>query len=412
MTLTGRRGLLPGVVPVLLAVLAPHAQAAPAATVVGTQRVSVNTAGVQANFSSQQPLLSADARFVAFQSKATNLDPRCPPRFPLLAVYVRDLVAGRTECVSQDDAGRGAVATGISANGRYITYATAATSDLNDFRLDNYVWDRQSRTRRQLNVDAAGRRLDTSPVTLSADGRVAAFHVIGLTNPDRRDQLIVRDLAIGRTETITGSLNGDGQAPPLSADGRYVFYQNRSGLLTRFDRVTRTTRYAGPSIAELENPSVSADGSRVAFFGQPPYLPSDTNKLRDIYVGTITGNGYRLQRITQGVDGGEPNGESRTPALSPDGNYVLFYSDASNLIANDTNGVGDVFAHNLSTGVTWLVGRGRGTRPSDGNRAGLGAGSVTTSASGRAVMAYTLTDGVLVPGDTNQALDVFVTSLG
>ena len=72
------------------------------------------------------------------------------------------------------------------------------------------------------------------------------------------------------------------------------------------------------------------------------------------------------RRVSVGAGGRQGDGGSSEPALSADGRYVAFGSDASNLVAGDTNGVRDVFVRDLQAGVTRRVSTGTGGRPANG----------------------------------------------
>jgi hypothetical protein len=87
--------------------------------------------------------------------------------------------------------------------------------------------------------------------------------------------------------------------------------------------------------------------------------------LRTSFVGgvalvALSGNGIEassptIERVSIGTGGIQANNTSEAPAISADGRFVAFESGASNLVAGDTNGLGDVFVHDLATGVTERV---------------------------------------------------------
>ncbi|MFZ5909054.1 MAG: hypothetical protein ACOYYU_03455 [Chloroflexota bacterium] len=167
-----------------------------------------------------------------------------------------------------------------------------------------------------------------------------------------------------------------------------------------------TTRVSvGLGGAEANNYSkdaaISGDGRYVAFISSATNLVSgDTNNHEDIFVhdrqtGTTT-------RVSVNSSGLEPNGDSYSPALSYDGRYVAFASDASNLVSGDTNGVGDIFVHDRTTGQTTRV-----SVDSSSLEANDGSGGASISSDGRYV-AFSSAATNLVSGDTNNAYDVFV----
>jgi putative cell wall-binding protein/Tol biopolymer transport system component len=146
-------------------------------------------------------------------------------------------------------------------------------------------------------------------------------------------------------------------------------------------------------------PDLSADGRYVSFYSEASTLvPEDTNGNADVFLGdTLTGT---ITRVSTASDGTQASGS--TPALSDDGRYVAFTSDAWNLVPGDTNGAFDVFRKDTVTGQTIRV-----STASNGAQAGSDGFGLAISANGRYV-AFTSEVSGLVPGDTNGVTDVFV----
>ena len=114
----------------------------------------------------------------------------------------------------------------------------------------------------------------------------------------------------------------------------------------------------------------------------------------------------RTELASPGLGGGLANGTCEGPSLSSDGRFVAFYSDASNLVPDDTNGVGDIFVRDLKLGTTERVSLGRKGVQGNGPTITI---FTTISADGRVVpFASEATN--LVSRDTNGAEDVFVRS--
>lgn len=187
--------------------------------------------------------------------------------------------------------------------------------------------------------------------------------------------------------------NNRSQYPALSGDGRYVAFSspadnlvpddtNRSEDVFVHDLVTRqTTRVSESSTGAQANkgsmlPHISADGRYVTFVSYADNLvPGDVNGVSDVFVhDLVTGETTRVSVSTAGV---AANDDSSGPFISGNGRYVLFRSDASNLVPDDTNGCGvsgeytgghcpDVFVHDRETWTTERVSLDRDGKQVDG----------------------------------------------
>ncbi len=147
--------------------------------------------------------------------------------------------------------------------------------------------------------------------------------------------------------------------------------------------------------------TVSANGRFVAFESAASNLVrGDTNGLLDVFVRDLRTGATR--RMSVGRAGTESNGGSYGPAISANGRFVVFDSDATNLVAGDTNGLTDLFVRDRWRGTTRRVSLG-----SDGMQADGFSDGPAISANGRFV-AFRSDASNLVPGDTNGLPDVFV----
>jgi Tol biopolymer transport system component len=160
---------------------------------------------------------------------------------------------------------------------------------------------------------------------------------------------------------------------------------------------------AGGANGPSSSPALSADGARVAFVSSASNLVSgDGNGVADVF---LTDRDGKVVRVSVAADGGDANGPSSNPDISADGRYVVFESAASNLVAGDANGAPDVFVRDLQTGTTKLVSAARGGGTGNG-----ASGAPAISAGGRFV-SFASQASNLVAGDGNGVGDVFVRDL-
>ena len=413
-----------------------------------TTRVSVASDGTQGNGDSYgytanaRPSISADGRYVAFSSVATNLV--LGDTNDVCDVFVHDRQTGQTTRVSvasDGTQGNGESHSGssaISADGRYVAFSSVATNlvpDGTNGAKDVFVHDRQTGQTTRVSVASDGTQgnsISFDP-SISADGRYVTFvsWASNLISGDTNgcNDIFVHDRQTGQTTRV--SVASDGTQgnnvsfyPSISADGRYVaFYSDASNLVPDgtngakdvfvHDRQTgQTTRVSVASDGTQGNdnsfdPSISADGRYVAFVSYASNLVSgDTNGGVHVFVhDRQTGQNTRVSVASDGTQG---NSVSLDPSISADGRYVAFSSVATNLVLGDTNDVCDVFVHDRQTGQTTRV-----SVASDGTQ-GNGeshSGSSAISADGRYVAFESAADN-LVNGDTTGYGDVFVHDRG
>lgn len=340
-----------------------------------TLQASVSSASVSGNGNSFSAAISADGRFVLFTSQATNLTPGDPDSVE--DAYLRDMLTGMTEMVSvnsnEEHATRRSLANAISADGRYASFESIA-GNLMPGDMDNdsdiFVRDRLNGTTTPASVSSAGvpGNADSEVSMLSGDGRYVAFRslasnlVLGDTNNEW--DVFVHDLQTGVTERVNvgpggAQAHGSSYVTSMSFDGRYVLFSSLASDL----------------------------------------VPNDTNNERDIFVhdrqvGVTT-------RISVDSTGIQTNGDSHARFLSADGRFATFASVGTNLVPGDTNGVQDVFVHELATGITT-----RASLTSTGGEANQSCWSNGISADGRFVSLESSATN-LVPGDVGFS-DVFL----
>ncbi|MEG3910619.1 calcium-binding protein [Microcoleus sp. Pol12B5] len=401
-------------------------------------RVSVDSAGNQAIGDSEIPSISADGRFVTFLSNATNLVPGDTNNSK--DIFVRDLLTNIITRVSVNSAGNQgnalSVLPSISGNGRFVAFASNASNlvpgDTNG-RADIFVRDLLTNITTRVSVDSAGNQgngISYSLLTsISADGRFVTFAsdstnlVAGDTN-DTRD-IFVRDLLTNTTTRVSvdsagNQGNGISEFPSIS-DGRFVaFASNASNLVPGDtnnsndtfvrDLLTNTTTRVSVDSAGIQGndssriPSISADGRFVAFVSSATNLvPGETNNRGDIFVRDLLTNTTTCVSVDSAGNPG--NDSSLYSSISADGRFVVFESDASNLVRGDTNNSTDIFVRDLSTNTTTRV-----SVSGAGNQGNGESYSPSISANGQKV-AFSSKASNLVPGDTNNGSDLFIVDL-
>jgi Tol biopolymer transport system component len=402
-----------------------------------TERVSVDSAGAQANGNSywyDGVSISADNRFVAFGSDASNLvagDTNLQKD-----VFVFDRRTRTTERVSiglggaQPD-GR-STEPSISADGRFVSFCSLATNlvagDTNG-HWDVFVRDRQNGTTERVSVASGGAQgnFDSTSSSISADGRRVAFvsDAMNLVPNDLSSELdiFVRDRQNGTTEMVNLSSlgaqgNGTNRRPHISADGRFVVFESTANNLVYpdsngvYDIFVRDLQFGllerislasngMPGEDWSEEPAISADGRFVAFTSKASNLvPGDTNTGTDIFVRDR--ENQTTECASRNFMGGPANGWSQSPSISADGRCVSFASTSSDLAPGDMNWDSDVFLRDRASGALERVSMDTGGTPANSE-------SIVSwlSADARFVAFFSLATN-LVAGDTNAASDVFL----
>ena len=400
-----------------------------------TERVSMNSLGAQGNGWSNVPSISADGRCVAFESLATDLVPG--DTNSMGDIFVHDRQSGVTERVSVDSLGSQgndrSNHPSISADGRYVAFSSDASNlvpgDTNG-AMDIFVHDRQTGVTERVNVNSSGTQghgWGSDSSSISADGRYVAFDslernlVPGDTNGTQ--DIFVHDRQTAVTKRVSVKSNGTqaggwNVSPSISADGRFVTFDSWANDLvpgdTNFaedvfvhDRVTGVTERVSVKSsgaqgnADSYGPSISADGRNVAFISWASNLVTgDTNGWTDVFVhDRQTGRTKRVSVDSLGIQG---NNYVNWTSISSNGRHVAFDSFASNVVPGDTNGTADIFVHDRQTGVTERV--SVDALGVQGNRESW---NPSISTSGRYV-AFGSSANNLVPDDTNLRGDVFV----
>ncbi|HEY3241052.1 MAG TPA: hypothetical protein VGL92_15900, partial [Acidimicrobiia bacterium] len=353
-----------------------------------TTRISVGPGGAEANGGSFKPVMSADGRWVAFESVATNLVSGDNNNLP--DIFLHDRSTGETKPVTSS-VGQAFPAQNpsISPNGRFIAFesrgvfTTILATNLSVYRYDTTTgqFTMASAAQPAPGKQPKGAGRPSWDASVADDGSVAF---------------------ISRDRDITGTA----EAPPYDrADD--VFVQRQAGGPV----IKVTVNNAGETAdGDSFDPVISADGNRVAFSTQATNMPAtgaDANPDLDIYVRDIAAGRTVLASI--GMNGAAPGGPSSSPSLNRDGSLVAYASRAENLVGDDSNVVQDIFLANpFNGGVTRLS-----TRPGQEPSAGQGNldSYMPVMSSDGLVVAFMSSASNLVDGDANDAFDTFVRRL-
>lgn len=346
------------------------------------ERVSVSSAGVEANGISDRPAINCDGTKLAFYSVATNLV--TGDTNGTADVFLRDMNAGTTTRVSLDSSGNQVTGgesrwPSINGDGTKIAFSSRATNlvanDTNGTE-DIFLRDLSAGTTVRVSVDSSGNQATnySDLSCISADGTKVGFGSMAANlvanDTNGMSDVFVRDVTAGTTVRVSVDSSGN--------------------------------QAAGSSF----HCSLDGDGSKAAFHSDAANLvPGDTNALADVFVRDLAAG--TTVRVSVNSAGAETiGGNSLEPAISYDGSRIVFHSAATNLVTGDANGFWDVFMRDTSTLLTSRVSLGNsGNEPNGGS-----SWRPAISDNGIRVAFYSYaTD--LVPGDTNGKADVFVRDL-
>jgi Tol biopolymer transport system component len=342
-----------------------------------TTLISADLNGLSPDGQSSEPVVSANGRFIAFASAASNLVANDTNGFEDVFLYDRWL--GVMTRISEGAGGvEGNGDTGedvdISPDGRFIVFASGAKNLVptdNNNLFDVFLYDRFSQTLDHVSFDETGAQFtaNASDPAVSADGRFVVF-VVG-------SQIYLRDRQLGQTSLISrryadGSPSSEAAlVPDISGDGRYIVFSAKGGDLFPGDTNNRYDiflydRHADAVIDlisdrpdgtqannDARDPVISADGRFVAFATLADnLLDNDANMRRlDTFIYDIANQTLSLASVSST---GEQSGlGADRPALSWDGRTVAFQSGANNLVTGDTNGFkSDIFVRDIDAGQT------------------------------------------------------------
>ncbi|MFN2643268.1 MAG: Ig-like domain-containing protein [Actinomycetota bacterium] len=400
-----------------------------------TELISVSITGESGNDWAGDSDISSDGRYVAFRSSASDL---VSGDSPSSDIFVRDRLTGSTTREAQDvwDA------PVISGDGRFLVFTspddTLVPGETNQrYDYDIFLKDLVTQQLSRVSVSSLGEEAngDSGYAAISEDGRFVAFEstasnlVPGDTNtcdenatPGSCPDIFLHDMQTGETSLVSVSSqgeqsNGASYFPCVSQDGRYVAFQfygdnlvpndtnADSDVLVR-DRSTGITLLASVSSLGVQGnafswgPALSSDGRYVTFMsGATNLVPNDGNATQDIFVRDLVTS--ESKRISLSDFGAEADGSNISPQISSNGRYIAFWSEASNLVGDDSNGAPDAFVFDQTRAQL-----GRVSVSPEGAQGNGGSFTPSVANDGTAVFDSRASN--FSPVDHNQTSDVFV----
>ena len=348
-----------------------------------TVRVSVSSSEQQVsgdeNTFQVSSSISGSGALVAFDSSANGLSSK-DAADDGMDVFLRNVSSGKTLLMNVSSSGKhtpyaSAESPAISDNGKRIAFGVGGVGSVDS---GCYVRDRSTNTTKYVSRSTSGRRAKEYcyDLSISPDGRYVGFasDATNLVNGDTNGarDIFLHDISSGKTLRVNVSSNGTqaarnpdhefgtfSDAPDVSEGGRYVAFDSDAENLVPNDtndvtdifvrdlqsktteRISLGTGGAQGDASSFR-PSISNDGRFVAFTSEATNLVvGDTNGENDVFVwDRVT---RTITRLSETADGEQGDRISADPNISGDGSWVVFYSDATNLVPDDTNGKGDVF---------------------------------------------------------------------
>jgi Tol biopolymer transport system component len=289
----------------------------------GTLRRVINLPDPWPDEDIDNPVVSDDGRWVAFSTWASNLSIPNAPKF--FQIYLADLSASPPSLtlVSHGTASPATLGNqdsffpSLSPDGEWVAFESTSSNlhaNDSDMSSDIFLWRRSTGFVELVSRNTAGTKGDAQSFkpALSADGQAVAFH------------------------TFSGNFY---PIPPVTQS---IAHRRRTGIdAGTTTMVTEDPGLPFPAIFAADPISISADGQLVAFSSDNQAItPVPLNNLRQIFVRDMQG-GTRL--ASQGFFGAAADRECLRPAISGDGRWVAWQSQASNLMANDTGGLMNIF---------------------------------------------------------------------
>ncbi|MFW5845836.1 MAG: Ig-like domain-containing protein, partial [Planctomycetota bacterium] len=379
-----------------------------------------------ADAASSQPSISSDGDQIAFQSDASLVEDSS-------GIFVHQVSTGSTVLVSRDAFGPSPGYLSdpmLSGDGSAVVFVAADSLDPLDTnsRLDVYRHELASGSTAVISVasDGASGDGDSRAPQISADGQLVVCRTDSsdlLPADAGLDDVLIRAVASGTTDGVrlpnpgTGA-DGPSEAPDIRADGRLVVFASAASNLVADDSNRQWDVFAFEvSTGIMQRLSQTADGRQsgsaagtpalagnarfVAFSTRDPGLTGQEGGASSLQILLHDRANGELSLASPGIVGGPCGGHCFAPAISADGRYVVFASDAADLVADDGNGVRDIFQFDRVDGVVQRL-----SLAATGAEADAACHDPAISADG-SVVVFAADAGNLVAGDGNGLRDVF-----
>jgi Tol biopolymer transport system component len=318
-------------------------------------------------------------------------------------LYIRDMGTCTTTAIAT---GSGEFSTPkFSRDGRYLLYAYDSSGVGTSGLIYRYSIDANSITVVSTDENGVAANGNCNNGAISGDGRWVAFASLATNlvsgGGGATANVFIKDTLTGDIEVISngGAAVDADDFTGISRDGRYIVFSTDDAIdgadsngvsdVYRYDRVAGTFYLVSKNTAGVvgnstsDKPSIDGDGDRVVFWSAATNLVAgDTNAVEDVFLRDITAG--TTTRLSVDTGGTEQNGTwvaEHSPAISADGLWAAFSSAATNLVAGDTNAAEDVFLRDIATPVTSRV-----SVDSDGTEGNAASDSPRLSDDGRYIV--------------------------
>ena len=403
----------------------------------GVERISLRTDGTEAEDDSYAPAISADGRYIAFESDADNLVPNDNNGARDIFIHDRDTNKTTRMSVSTDEeeGNFDSFAPVVSDDGRYVafhSYATNLVEDDNNNVPDVFIRDRDLDETYLVSVGTDGNPGNDASYDpdISGSGRFIVFwsYADNLIDNDTNDKADVfrYDLQFGNTDLVSKTqdgeqTNGHSRYPRMTAASSRVVYESEATNLATGDSGTYvdifTYTFNSGNVSRVSNgrndqeangdsfaPFFARDGTYVVFTSFASNLvEDDDNDYTDIFF--VRGSGTEMELISVATDGDQTNAPNQYPSISADSRYVVFRSKATNLVDDNLPAERNIYIRDRDEDTTTLVNLNNDNSPANDE-----SWEPIIAADGRYVV-FRSGGNNLVDGDSNGEDDIFVRDL-